>query len=170
MRITLQGVQGSGSTFMRLGERESARTVSDVQLLERVMKFIGGQDEGGNEALEELRSGNFSGDTVRRFRDRFAGTPPVSYGGWTTCVQVETADGLDLVFDCGSGFRNCATDLQKKWGNRPSRPVHIFGSHSHRDHTEGHRSVSIRGTRFTSMATASSSLPWMTSWESSAAG
>ena len=41
------------------------------------------------------------------------------YGGWTTCVRVETADGHDLVFDCGSGFRNCAIDLQARWGDRP---------------------------------------------------
>jgi len=122
---------------MRLGERESARQVSDVQLLERVMRFIGDKDGQGRSTLEKLLENDFGKDALRKFRDQFAGTPPVSYGGWTTCVQVETADGLDLVFDCGSGFRNCAADLQKKWGDRKSRPVHIFGSHSHRDHTEG---------------------------------
>jgi phosphoribosyl 1,2-cyclic phosphodiesterase len=50
---------------------------------------------------------------------------------------VETPDGLDLVFDCGSGFRNCARDLQEKWADRDQRHLHLFGSHSHLDHTEG---------------------------------
>ena len=44
---------------------------------------------------------------------------------------------IDIVFDCGSGFRNCAMDLQKKWGDRKERHLYIFGSHSHFDHTEG---------------------------------
>ncbi len=137
MRITLQGVQGSGSTFMRLQERETARAVTESRLLERVLQFMSDAADDGSQSVEDLLQGKMSKAAVRKFRDRFAGEPPVSYGGWTTCVQVETADGLDLVFDCGSGFRNCANDLQKKWGERDHRSVHVFGSHSHRDHTEG---------------------------------
>jgi phosphoribosyl 1,2-cyclic phosphodiesterase len=65
------------------------------------------------------------------------------FGGWTTCAHVETADGFDIVFDCGSGFRNCAADLQTKWGDRRGRELHIFGSHSHLDHTEGFEQAAV---------------------------
>jgi len=41
------------------------------------------------------------------------------------------------VFDCGSGFRNCAKTLQEKWGTQDERHLHLFGTHSHYDHTEG---------------------------------
>jgi ribonuclease BN (tRNA processing enzyme) len=133
LRVTLHGVQGSGSTFMRLKEREAAREVGEVKLLEQVFHSLANDSR----KVEEIIGGPVTTANLRRYRDRLAMIPPVSYGGLTTCIQVETADGLDLVFDCGSGFRNCAMDLQQKWGTRKNRPVHIFGSHSHRDHTEG---------------------------------
>src|SRR6185369_16656261 len=71
------------------------------------------------------------------YAQRFEVPEPRVYGGWTTCVRVETSDGHDLVFDCGSGFRNCAIDLQARLGDRPARELHLFGTHSHCDHTEG---------------------------------
>lgn len=140
MRITLHGVQGSGSTSLRLAERESSREVAEVRLLEQFFQdLLARFGKGASIActVEELLEGPFNKETLRKFRNRYSGEPPVSYGGLTTCIQVETADGQDLVFDCGSGFRNCAIALQKKWADRSERQVHIFGSHSHRDHTEG---------------------------------
>jgi ribonuclease BN (tRNA processing enzyme) len=41
------------------------------------------------------------------------------------------------VIDCGSGFRLCAQDIAKKWGDREQRTLYILGSHAHFDHTEG---------------------------------
>jgi ribonuclease BN (tRNA processing enzyme) len=87
--------------------------------------------------VEELLGGPLDWKTLATYRARFDVPEPRVYGGWTTCVHVETADGHDLVFDCGSGFRNCARELQAKWGDRPERHLHLFGSHSHLDHTEG---------------------------------
>jgi len=133
LRVTLHGVQGSGSTFLRLNEREAAREVGELRLLEQVFQSLANDPR----RAEEILGGPLNTGNLRRYRETLAATPPVSYGGWTTCIQVETADGHDLVFDCGSGFRNCATDLQHNWGDRQERQVHIFGSHSHRDHTEG---------------------------------
>ena len=54
-----------------------------------------------------------------------------------SCVRIETADSSDIVLDMGSGFRNCAQHLQQKWAERGERTLHVFGSHSHYDHTEG---------------------------------
>jgi phosphoribosyl 1,2-cyclic phosphodiesterase len=71
------------------------------------------------------------------YRERFHVEDARVYGGWTTCVRIETRDDNDIILDLGSGFRNCARDLQLKWGSRPQRRLHVFGSHSHYDHTEG---------------------------------
>ena len=64
---------------------------------------------------------------------------PPSYGGWTSCFRVETADGHDIVFDSGSGYRLCAQDLERKWQRLglETRNLTLFGSHAHFDHTEG---------------------------------
>jgi ribonuclease BN (tRNA processing enzyme) len=87
--------------------------------------------------LDELIGGPIGRKTLSEYKKRFAVPKPRIYGGWTTCVHLETADGIDIVFDCGSGFRNCALDLQTKWAGRGERDLHLFGSHSHYDHTEG---------------------------------
>ena len=83
-------------------------------------------------------SRTFSGgrSTARRYV-RTAVPEPRVYGGWTTCFRIETADGYDIVIDCGSGFRICATDVVTKWGDSADRELFILGSHSHYDHTEG---------------------------------
>jgi phosphoribosyl 1,2-cyclic phosphodiesterase len=87
--------------------------------------------------VEDVLGGPLNRKTLAAYRRRFEVPEQRVYGGWTTCLHVETADGHDLVFDCGSGFRNCARDLQTKWEDRPERHLHLFGSHSHLDHTEG---------------------------------
>lgn len=140
LRIHLYGVQGSGSVFPRLEEREKAREAADQRLLRKVfddLKARAGADGILDCRIEDILGGKVDPKTLRAYRDRLGLEPEISYGGWTTCIHVETADGSDFVFDCGSGFRNCAGDLQAKWGERPERTVHIFGSHSHRDHTSG---------------------------------
>ena len=62
-----------------------------------------------------------------------------TYGGNTTCIEVETPDAL-LIFDCGSGFRELGYSLLERWrgaGVAARRSAHIFISHPHMDHTYG---------------------------------
>jgi phosphoribosyl 1,2-cyclic phosphodiesterase len=140
LKIRLYGVQGSSSTFPSRAEREAFRVRTELELLEHMLRDVGRHlrdpDREDGE-LEALLAGEIAGDTLLAYRARFDVAPPKVYGGWTTCVHVHTADGYDLVFDCGSGFRSCAEALQKKWGDRAERHLHLFGSHSHVDHTEG---------------------------------
>ena len=140
MRIHLYGVQGSGSVFPRLREREASREVSEYGLLERVFEELERHTNADGRLdcrIDDLLGGPRDRHHLIAFRDRIMNGENVSYGGWTTCIHIETTGGIDLVFDCGSGFRDCAKDLQEKWGDRPERQLHLFGSHSHRDHTEG---------------------------------
>jgi phosphoribosyl 1,2-cyclic phosphodiesterase len=140
LRVHVYGTQGSGSVFPSKAERHAFQRRADVELLTLVLQDLAARaDASGRIAfrIEDLLGGAIAPRTVARYLERFEAQEPRVYGGWTTCVRIETGDGLDLVFDCGSGFRNCARDLQEKWGARPERHLHLFGSHSHLDHTEG---------------------------------
>jgi phosphoribosyl 1,2-cyclic phosphodiesterase len=60
-----------------------------------------------------------------------------TYGGNTTCVEVETPDAL-LILDCGSGFRELGVSLEARWraaGASARRVAHVFVTHAHMDHT-----------------------------------
>jgi ribonuclease BN (tRNA processing enzyme) len=140
MRISFYGVQGSGSTFPASHETEALQEVMDYELLKMVFEDFDKHIINGNQldcTLTEYLGGPINRKTLLKYRKRFGSYKPRIYGGWTTCIHIETSDGYDIVLDCGSGFRNCANDLQVKWGNQSERHIHILGSHSHFDHTEG---------------------------------
>ena len=140
LRIRFYGVHGSGSIFPSREERETLGRLHDHQLLAQVFDYIGdfANDQGLlNCTVEKILGGPPGGRMIKAFRSRFPDDSLPIYGGWTTCVWIETADRYDIVLDCGSGFRNCARDLQAKWGDRKERHLYLFGSHSHLDHTEG---------------------------------
>ena len=140
MRIHFYGVQGSGSIFPSKAEREEARLHADLDLLQRVFddlsQYLNHRDKLAA-PLEALLGGPVNRKNLEAYRHQFRLQEPRSYGGWTTCVRIETSDGNDLVFDCGSGFRICAGDIMRKWGSQDERHLYIFGSHAHYDHTEG---------------------------------
>ncbi len=138
LRIHFYGVQGSGSIFPTREEREKMLEHSEVLLLEAVMRDLERQASGTeNWRIDDLLGGPLSTAALKEYRSKFDLPTLRSYGGWTTCVHIESNDGHDIVIDCGSGFRNCARQLQRKWNDSPERHLHVFGSHSHSDHTEG---------------------------------
>lgn len=60
-----------------------------------------------------------------------------TYGGNTTCIQVETPDAM-IILDCGSGFRELGLTLAARWdaeGASARRTAHVLLSHGHMDHT-----------------------------------
>ena len=142
LRIHFYGVQGSGSIFPTLGQRLAAQEVAELDLLEHVFADLQRHQQrapGSQVDLEALIGGPLSRHQLRSYRGRFDVPELRVYGGWTTCFRVETADGFDIILDCGSGFRVCAQHLMQKWTEqgREERQLHILGSHSHYDHTEG---------------------------------
>ena len=60
-----------------------------------------------------------------------AGWETVAYGGDTSSVQLETANGSQLILDAGSGIRRLGARI-----DRPDR-VDILLSHLHMDHVQG---------------------------------
>jgi ribonuclease BN (tRNA processing enzyme) len=61
------------------------------------------------------------------------GPATVSYGGNTSCVEVELADGTILILDAGSGIR----ELGQRLLGREQGELHICLTHLHLDHVEG---------------------------------
>jgi phosphoribosyl 1,2-cyclic phosphodiesterase len=62
-----------------------------------------------------------------------------TYGGNTTCIEIQTPDGL-IIFDCGSGLRELGHSLLERWrlqGQTARRSADILISHAHMDHTFG---------------------------------
>ncbi len=61
------------------------------------------------------------------------GPQTVKYGGNTSCVHIELANGNDLVLDAGTGIRLLGRRLAQK-----STPVNVLLSHGHWDHIQGY--------------------------------
>jgi ribonuclease BN (tRNA processing enzyme) len=140
LRVHLYGTQGSGSIFPSRSERLAIQLRADAALLQRVFEELAAETDADGRitrTVEQVIGGPIEYRTLAAYAERVRAAEPRVYGGWTTCVRLETADQYDIVFDCGSGFRNCARDLQAAWAGRSERHLHLFGSHSHLDHTEG---------------------------------
>jgi ribonuclease BN (tRNA processing enzyme) len=61
------------------------------------------------------------------------GPATVGYGGNTSCVELELADGTTLILDAGTGIR----ELGQRLLQREQGEVHICLTHLHLDHVEG---------------------------------
>jgi ribonuclease BN (tRNA processing enzyme) len=137
MRIHFYGVQGSGAVFPRKSERETIRQYADKQLLEKVFARLGKEATNNLVDLSTVLGNSPTSESLIEFRSSLGLEEPTVFGGWTSCFRIETADGYDIVIDCGSGFRFCVQDLESKWGSAKTRTLHILGTHAHFDHTEG---------------------------------
>ncbi|SMF70204.1 MBL fold metallo-hydrolase [Allosphingosinicella indica] len=60
-----------------------------------------------------------------------------TFGGATTCVEMESGDGSFLVCDMGSGFREFGIDAARRIAAGHAKTFHIFLSHLHWDHIMG---------------------------------
>jgi len=140
LRIHFYGVQGSGSVFPQKEERDYIRLNSDLELLNKAFSKLQEKTNANNIlncSVEEILGGPVNAESLTLFRESLEPQEQPVFGGWTTCFRLETSDGYDIVIDCGSGFRLCAQDLEKKWGDKEQRTLYILGTHAHFDHTEG---------------------------------
>ncbi len=60
-----------------------------------------------------------------------------TFGGATSCVEIEGADGAFLVCDAGSGLREFGLDAVGRCARGHPRVYHLFMSHLHWDHIMG---------------------------------
>jgi phosphoribosyl 1,2-cyclic phosphodiesterase len=60
-----------------------------------------------------------------------------SYGGASSCVEIEGGDGAFVVCDMGSGLREFGIDAARRCNEGHPRVYHFFMSHLHWDHIMG---------------------------------
>lgn len=60
-----------------------------------------------------------------------------TYKGSTSCVQVSTDYGHELIFDAGTGIRSLAGELLRGPCGKGQGELHLFLSHLHWDHIQG---------------------------------
>jgi phosphoribosyl 1,2-cyclic phosphodiesterase len=130
-------VQGSCPVFPGPAAVEEYKRQVAALTLERVLRDFASCNDGRPIKIEDLIGGPVSADTIQAYQRRL-GLPQIPiYGGETTCVEVETADGDVLLFDGGSGIRHFAVHILDRWKHRADRKLHFFGSHEHLDHRSG---------------------------------
>jgi phosphoribosyl 1,2-cyclic phosphodiesterase len=139
MRIRLWGTRGG-----------IASPLTSAQLIEKQVKLI--QEFGLKGGFDGLFEGNKnpSEKAVRRWLadsnvDRsIIGT----YGGNTTCVEVQVKDSPLIVLDAGTGIRLLGDELLQRYKNigklnplssreEDQQALHLLVSHVHYDHTQG---------------------------------
>jgi hypothetical protein len=138
LRITLWGVQGSCPVFPAPREvDEYTRRIAVYALSRAIEDMANKSGRDGRCSIEDILGGPPTPALLEAYQKRL-GLPNVPvYGGETTCVEIETADGDILIFDGGSGIRHCAMSLIKRWHDKKDRKIHVFGSHEHLDHRSG---------------------------------
>jgi len=137
LRITFWGVQGSCPIFPNpYGIQEYSRRLA-VYTLTKTFEDIRRKTMAGQVRIEDILGGPPTPEAIEAYQHR-VGLPDLPfYGGETTCVEVETAEGNIIILDAGTGIRRCSIEIVSKWANRPERVLHLFGSHEHLDHRSG---------------------------------
>jgi phosphoribosyl 1,2-cyclic phosphodiesterase len=122
--ITYWGVTGTLTTPLRAKEVTGKLIAALQRLIER-------------DRLGDLRPGpDLEANIRRRIEEELPFHLRSSYGGNTTCVEVQTPDAL-LILDCGSGFRELGIALAARWQSKPAgaeRTAHVLVTHPHIDH------------------------------------
>jgi phosphoribosyl 1,2-cyclic phosphodiesterase len=108
--------------------------LTPAQVADKIVRAVAALAE--QDRLRHLKPGAGLLDAVQGEVERLPFTLRSSYGGNTTCVEVQTADAL-LIFDCGSGVRQLSVALEQRWnapGYRGPRTAHLILTHPHLDH------------------------------------
>jgi phosphoribosyl 1,2-cyclic phosphodiesterase len=109
--------------------------LTPAQVTEKLVRAIRCLVEQGR--LADLRPGPDLPQAVHRVAEGLPFHERSTYGGNTTCVEVQTPDAL-LILDAGSGFRELAAALERRWnapGYQGTRVAHLLVTHPHMDHT-----------------------------------
>lgn len=125
LKITYWGVTGTLSAPLRPDEVTGKLTDALEALLDRDLLRALTPGPGARAAIQAL----IAKELPFHLRS--------TYGGNTTCVEVETPDA-HIAIDCGSGFREFGVALDARWraeGASARRVCDILVSHSHMDHT-----------------------------------
>jgi phosphoribosyl 1,2-cyclic phosphodiesterase len=78
-----------------------------------------------------------SADAERFVEDELSFAAGATYGGATSCVELDPGDGSYFICDMGSGLRQFGLDSMKRNAAGHSKTYNFFQSHLHWDHIMG---------------------------------
>jgi ribonuclease BN (tRNA processing enzyme) len=108
--------------------------LTPAQVTDKIVRAIASLAEQNR--LSHLNPGAGLLDAVRREVEQLPFAVQSSYGGNTTCLEVQTSDSV-LILDCGSGIWQLSVALGQLW-NSPAyagpRAAHVLLTHPHLDH------------------------------------
>lgn len=124
--LTYWGATGSLTAPLRPAE-VTDKIVQAIQFL------------AANGSLARLCSAGVTQQAVRECLDSCPYYLRSSYGGNTSCFEIQAGENL-IIVDSGSGFRELGISLNRRWNSpdyRGNRAAHVFFTHAHMDHTFG---------------------------------
>jgi hypothetical protein len=138
LRICFWGVQGSCPMFPEASEVAEFERLSAINLLTKVVTDVQSHSRNGHGCkVEDLLGGPLTPENLEAYQRKLGNSNLPTYGGDTTCISIETADGDLMVIDGGSGIRNCSKHFTNHWPATKPREIYIFGTHEHLDHRSG---------------------------------
>jgi hypothetical protein len=135
LRVRFWGVQGSCPLFPNSQEVADYKRMVKFDLLKQVLQDV--EKRGSGCTAADLLGGTINDDRIMAYLGRMADDGLPVYGGDTTCLTVETADGELILIDGGSGIRNGSKYFAPRWPADRKREIHILGTHEHLDHRSG---------------------------------
>lgn len=113
-----------------------AAPLKPIVITEKIIESICSLVRGGH--LNNLDHNNLEATVAQLVQEKLPFATRSTWGGNTTCVEVNTPDGL-ILLDCGTGVINFGTQREKIWGNSPPEDKKglLFFSHLHFDHLVG---------------------------------
>lgn len=88
--------------------------------------------------LDDLSGGAEDADRIRtRLAEQLEFHQRATYGGNTTCIEIETEDAL-IIVDLGTGSWRLGAELQQRWSDpnfKGARSALVLLTHGHVDHT-----------------------------------
>jgi phosphoribosyl 1,2-cyclic phosphodiesterase len=110
------------------GVRGSIPTPSSEEVIREKLK----------KALALATPGDLSSEaSIERFIESMPHSVMGTFGGNTTCLEVRTDDGEEIIIDCGTGIKNLSTELMKGDFGSGRGTGNILLTHTHWDHIQG---------------------------------
>ncbi len=125
IHIRYWGISGSVATPLK-----------PIAITEKIIASICSLVRGGH--LNNLDHNNLEANVSQLVVENLPFATRSTWGGNTTCVEVNTPDGL-ILLDCGTGVINFGIQKEKTWENSPPEDKKglLFFSHLHFDHLVG---------------------------------
>ena len=133
LAVKYWGVRGSIPTPLPSKDLRNKQ----VELIKQIIQ------DGGSEKLFDISKP----ETIEKYLDKIPFSLSNTYGGDTTCLEIQASDSPLIIVDAGTGIRNLGNEIVKRLFSKQKlnplntkekfKEIHIFFTHYHWDHIQG---------------------------------